>query len=956
MNRTIAFFIAISLLASSAILHAQTPADTGAAAYIAGIEALERADYATAIPALTKAIAADGDNGSYHRARGVAYTLSESFADAITDLKRAQTIDPDDTEARLWIAAAYRMSGDVATGAANFTMRDLPHGYANMVYNVMAMEYWQSRYQGSYYDPATKQRVQASGAVKTLFPDAARAYAQRNRATGAAAAQVITAQLNDAIKNGDWALALRDAVQLRANAPDDPDLRGSWAQALIGAGDALHAREEFTRTLCVKPLWADGYVGRAQAHMILGDQPRADADLAVAVSLGAGTVDDLRRQLSKFIAAPPSDDAVQRFEAAVQADAPFAELVDDALAVHRWTNIHRLRYDESYQQRILLLSEAMRDHAGKSDYPEMLARFLYNFYQVPVIWNGPRGGGQQLRPQSTVERGNELQHAIGLCDASLKIDPNNASTMATEGWLLVTIKALGAEDLADRGLAIDPDNIRLLKLKTLILLNRAGDFLAEAGGLRAGHSDTHREDRADGVYMVTTHYAPTADELAQAAKLEAQAAELKIAAAKLQDHEKQVEDEITALQKQGQSALDAGDLPAARKALTAAYARDPDLQQTLVQLADLCKREGDAAQSQIYSLLSQTPQETTAAEELKSCWDAVQRTQWKTAADAALGAAEIDPADARADAYRSVIAADADSPDATAARRWRTAALALEEARARLMGTTLLADNIPAIDLLNLQESGLAMDLRLQAGNAARSAGQSADAITEFSANVSLEKRLDPQLRVQLIPTAMLPDPAAAAGTVPTTPTIASLLGWSRLGMAGAYLDLHQPAGAQAQYTALRAYLANWPATDPNRDSMNVVDSWARLGQAEAAYAARDYQGTMNILTAEGWPFGLPAALESRRKELTDIVQKQLGGQAFGGVQQQMNQSPDDARAQALQQEITALQKQRDTMAADLNNPNLSARDVQVRQSSISQLDTLIAQQKAALRALQQGR
>jgi hypothetical protein len=272
-----------------------------------------------------------------------------------------------------------------------------------------------------------------------------------------------------------------------------------------------------------------------------------------------------------------------------------------------------------------------------------------------------------------------------------------------------------------------------------------------------------------------------------------------------------------------------------------------------------------------------------------------------------------------------------------------------------MMGTTLLPDNIPSIDLIDLQESGLALAVRLQAGDAELAAGQATQAVADYSVNVAMEKRLDAALRVQLVPTAMLPDPTADASTVPTAPTFASLLGWSRIGLARAYLALHQPADAQAQYAAVRAYLANWPATASDRETMNVVDSWARLGEAEAAYAAGDNQGALNILDNEGWPSGLPEALDTRRKQLDDQLHGDQNTQAIQGVQQQMNQSASQAQVRGLQQEIAALQKQRDTIAADLNNPNMSAQERQIRQGSVDQLDTLIAQQKAALKNLQGG-
>jgi hypothetical protein len=586
----------------------------------------------------------------------------------------------------------------------------------------------------------------------------------------------------------------------------------------------------------------------------------------------------------------------------------------------------------------------------------MLARFLYNYYQVPVVWNGPRGGGEQLRPQSDFERDAELKRAVELCDEALAIDANHVNAMATKAWLLYTIKAAGYEALADQGLAIDGDNVRLLNLKSIALQSRAGELEAQAGGLRGGHTDSHIEQRSDGEYEVTTHYAPTAEQLAEAARLEAQAAALRDQAAAVQGHLKQVsEEEIPGLLKQGRGDLAAGDLAGARRTLMAAYAYDPDLVQTLTLLADLCHREEDIKQEQIYSLLAQAPQGTTAAPQLQAAWKACEQTKWATAGDQVQQAAAIDPADARADAYRAVIAADGDAPDATAARRWRVAALALEEARARLSGTTLLAGKVPSLELLDLQAAGLTMALRNQGGEAFLAGGQNRKAINEFTNVVALEKRLDASALIQLVPSAMLPDATGDAGGVAAAPTFASLLSAARLGLAEADLKLQRPDDAQTQYAAIRAYLANWPATAADRETMTVADSWARLGQAEAAFAARNYQATANILEGDGWPGGLPAELDKRRKELADQVHGQVSGRAYQDVRQQMNQSPAQGRAQALRQEIAALQKQRDSIAADLSDPSLSDRDRQIRQGSVSQLDGLIAQRQAELNNLPGG-
>ncbi len=96
---------------------------------------------------------------------------------------------PDDREAKLWLAAAYRVGAATPEGwPRGYTHGgDVPADYASHVYNDMAMDYFRSRYQGVWFDREAKRTVPVHEAVKTLFPEVAAAYAQRHGATGAAA-------------------------------------------------------------------------------------------------------------------------------------------------------------------------------------------------------------------------------------------------------------------------------------------------------------------------------------------------------------------------------------------------------------------------------------------------------------------------------------------------------------------------------------------------------------------------------------------------------------------------------------------------------------------------------------------------------------------------------------------------------------------------------------------------
>lgn len=863
---------AVLLAALPAPLVAQSPAGRAAAGdYIQGIQALNAGNYAAAIQSLNRAIQADDSNADFLRARGVAYTLAENFPAAIADLERAVRLRQDDREARLWLASAYRMGGDPGKGAQYFTMANLPPDYANMVYNDMAMEYWQSRYNGSYYDKTQRRQVQTSQPVKRLFPDAARAYARRHEATGAAASAAVAERAKTDLAQGDFAAAIRDLRLLRRTRPDDADLRAKWAQALMGAGDGLHAREEFTRVLSVQPLWADGYVGRAQAAAIIGDARRANADLQVAASLGAN-VTAAREKVARLTAQPPADGAVERFAALARADAPFGALVDAALAAQRWANNRRLRYDEMYQDRIRVVTEAIRDEGKNADWPDMLARFLHGHHQVPVLWNGPRAT-VQARPQNKAEQQQELSRAFALTETALNLDPKSANAMATRGQILYTFgRSRDAEQIVDQGLKIEPHNLRLLRLKTRILRETAEQLRTRASALRSPRVERSTEQRSDGVYTITRTYPPTAEALAEAARLDAQAAILDQEAKKHQAVTERVEKEIIpALLKRAEDALASGNLNAADTAFRQVYALETDRIDVYRGLAEIAKRRNQPRLQTIYGMMAEPLRHTTAAAELKTAWDAVTRTDWTGAEAALTEAAKRDPVDARISAYRSVIATHR-TRDMASARRDRRAAIALEEAEARLMATSYAGPPAGPVDMIGLDEAGLQTAVRVASGDADLAAKAYQQALEAYAGVLSMEKRFDKDAAIVPIPTAMLPDPASDRGAVPEAPTLATLLSMSRLGNAQALLALGRTAEAQQEYAIVRHFLANWPATSPKPNQMLLAESRARLGQAEAAYAAKNFNEAFRLLTYDGWP-ALPDDMKARIKQLQAEVQ-----------------------------------------------------------------------------------
>ena len=136
---------------------------------------------------------------------------------------------------------------------------------------------------------------------------------------------------------------------------------------------------------------------------------------------------------------------------------------------------------------------------------------------------------------------------------------------------------------------------------------------------------------------------------------------------------------------------------------------------------------------------------------------------------------------------------------------------------------------------------------------------------------------------------------------------------------------------------------------------MNVVDSWARLGIAEAAVAAKDYDTAFKLLmSGEGWPWNLPQSLETQRKTLAEKVRQTRQQASVDEMNAQSRLSPAEQRARRAQDDIAQFQKQRDGMAAELNNPNLPGADRRALQNSIAELDRQIAARKTGASRYQQ--
>jgi len=136
-------------------------------------------------------------------------------------------------------------------------------------------------------------------------------------------------------------------------------------------------------------------VGRAEAAGTLVTSGRATADLQVATRAARPLRLDADGTDRRALCRPHPGDA--REQASARRECPMRPSERCSWTppwrVHRWSNAGR---DDTTRHRSHpRMHEAVRDDAKNTDSYEAGRRFLYQHRDVPTVWNGPRGGGEQ---------------------------------------------------------------------------------------------------------------------------------------------------------------------------------------------------------------------------------------------------------------------------------------------------------------------------------------------------------------------------------------------------------------------------------------------------------------------------------------------------------------------------------------------------------------------------------
>jgi len=572
--------------------------------------------------------------------------------------------------------------------------------------------------------------------------------------------------------------ALREIEFARAAYPGDPDLVYYKADSWLGLGRPVTARREFTVALTVRTDFAPGYLGRAKAAAQLGDARRAKADLDVAAKLDSAATAKARSAIEAELAEQRVDGSPEKLladmEQAARGGTPVDQLIGLAVKVYKAQGEQRLRYDETYQDRLRLLEEAVRANPNSPDKLVQWAEYILAESDNRGEKVEPRREVIYYRWQESKEK--ERLRAIEILDRALALNPRHVGALIQKAIGLTSLKRYDqAEQLADQALAIAGNNPDALRLYARFRAVRANQFSAEASSLRQERcsSSIRTENRSDGVYEVTTTTCipPSQADLQRAAQLDATAADLRRKARAAMEKAIKASTGVEKLLIQADLHVWDGRMDAAQAALEQAVKLDPKSLEAQDALVDFYAKTGRQDKAEEQQAIERQLIHTTAAPMLRLAWGRITKTAWQGAKAALSKGRNLDEVDARVPIYLGV-AFDGEEKPEDAAGAYRTA-VALEEARLRLDEPAARPGSPLTRDPLDF---GLAIQGRLHLAKLFEQAGKKTDALAQYEAGAAYEPRMETDGESRQMFTAMLPDLQPERGAVAPAPMNAATL------------------------------------------------------------------------------------------------------------------------------------------------------------------------------------
>ena len=386
----------------------------------------------------------------------------------------------------------------------------------------------------------------------------------------------------------------------------------------------------------------------------------------------------------------------------------------------------------------------------------------------------PRHGSVPFRTQTSMNR--EIQKAIALCDAGLKLNPNHVASLMTKA---MAVEKLGqsqqAEQLVNYALQVAPRDPQALSMRAEFLIDHASAMYSRAAALRSPTvtSSSHDETRSDGVYEVTVteYHPPTQEALAEASQLEGQAQEyMRRSEAAIQAALSITKGTFEGLLLQAQWDFNSGRMDAARGELAQAIKQSPQSLEANFSLAELYRRTNQVDLSDEQMNATMNIVETSCGWLLREAWRAISAGNTAAISRALDAARQWDPSDGRVAAYTAVFARMTNN-QAEAQAQFRVA-LAVEEAQLRMDSTNAAGVNLPR----DMQQVALNLRLRDILGKPLIATNPNA-AVTALEPGAVWAARTPRAGRVAQMFGAMLPKPNAPAIPVPAPENAATVMG-----------------------------------------------------------------------------------------------------------------------------------------------------------------------------------
>lgn len=801
------------------VLLGSLPAQTtpGLDDYTDGLDHMSNARWKDAVASFDRAVGANSENASFWTARGVAKTLAEDFAGAQKDFDRSLRLRPNDKETKTWKSTSARMLNpyDMASNTGILYGADNPREYAIFIYNNLVISYTEPGAQRGNNDRSTVDFPRAGAwFAQIAFGRPMMAPALRTRA-------------QSQIDKGDFIGALVNIERILAIAPEDVDALRMQGFARLGYGDAATARTVFTRVLTSRTTDGEAYAGRAAARARLGDAGRAREDLELARKLGARNLADAEKAIGDAPASrEPREKLVAAFREGALANVPWDDLLGKAVSVQRSLNATRRRWDERYQDRLRELEAALAAKPNDVERYCDLGEFLFDNSGVRGEEVEPRSGWRGYRYQTDDSKAREIARAEELIDQALAKNGNHLRALGMKVRLrLYYNQNADAAEFYKKMLALGANDTKSIIVYAEMLDAMSWQKANEAASLRAQDgSVTYSGD------WMTTRYL-TDEGWRQVREKEALAAEFaQLAEQTLEQAAKALKGTAKGDYYQGKLHLRRGEYQQARDVLEHAVKTDPEYIQAYDLLGSAYARLGDEAKAFENRVTAWNKLETSAGLILPLARAQIVGARFQTARgwlDQALG---VDPGDSRIYAYYGVSLAEEEKREE--ALSWFRAALAMEEARATLQGTSYQTGGK---DMRSIGDFALSMAVRERMcallkdlGRPPRDRMQLARASTLVDQRIPMSDWTTPAYGYMIPSLDEEPN-----GLPPQVPEAVVLLARARILAGQASFDMADYKAADEEYKTVYTYQKRYQEYTVDRATNNELveaSRWASIG------------------------------------------------------------------------------------------------------------------------------